>query len=630
MADFNVDVGNAPTGSRPQQPVQDTSAAEGLNLLGNLFVNTASVAKSAIVSGQKEEAATKAAGILGGIRENLLVKADLVDQGWSSDRARRAARRQLASDLSNHPGLTKEITELYNNTLSKTGLAANIVEGTQAEKDKHDAKMKVFQDAQAAGLIPSDLDPDSDKADSLMDTYQQYRLHATQLEMTQKELTAKRAQIGLQTDVVQLASAKQSYVTGGLTQQTARLNLQEKQAEVQSRVSITGGAKAYNTLLSNKLSDTYDKFKKGQLTPQEASLQIDQDTAQVLAMANQMAPNAGGDYVRNTLAPITGLANSFKEAVTGKLDADGLQNQLNAATTRMTLMQIHDHPEVLPVIAMGKVLPNIPTPVLVKMTSDAFKMVGFNPDTGEYNGTSPTGALGSMGNDISRPANMPKPKLPDFTGQSGDVKAAIGYTKAGIESVLSGQANDEGSISEVNNTLKTAIRSAIKYGPSVDNATELNGLVDLFASSSFGKYIKSGKFTLTNDDASKTREMLRQHYENELVPLLRQEFVNSSVITGQTPNATGNVMVPTTDATVNRIQPSFDGNGIKFVATNPTGDVSRTVTNLNRNVAPVFNKTIKAYANLEGTDLRSQYELLMASIDPQASDRAGIPEVPTP
>lgn len=618
MADFNVDVGGVPGGPSPVQPVQDYSTAEGLNALGNLFVSTGNAAKSAIVAGQAQEANANAVHVLGSIKQNLLLKADLVDQGWSSDRARRATRRQLAADLANHPNLSKQITELYSTTLADKGLASNILEGTQEEKDKRELRMAAVKDAQTMGLWPPDLDPNSEQADNILNTLQQYRLHATQLEATQKELATKRAQIGLQSDVVQLASAKQSYVTGGITQQTARLNLHEKQAEVQSRAALTGGAKAYQDLMTTKLADTYNKFKTGQLTAQEAILQMDQDSAKVMNIVNKDSPNAGGEYIRNVLSPMTTIVSGFKDAVSGKLDADSLQNQLNAETTRMSLMQIHNNPEVLPIIAMSQQMRNVPPAILYKMTSDAFKMVGFNVDTGEYSGVSSSGAMSGINN--KGMPNFGKPKLPNFTGSDQDVKSALSYTKAGIESILSGQYDNDGSIKEVNNTLKTAIKSAIKYGPSTDNATELNGLVDLFSSSSFGKYVKSGKFTADEADMSKVSEMLHQHYDKEIIPLITKEFVSAKVFTGQRPNATGNVMVPDIDSATNKIEATFDGSGIKFTVIDPSSDtsgLSGQADRMTKTVAPVFNKTIKAYSNLKGTSLKSEYDILLNGVLPQ-------------
>src|SRR3546814_14056639 len=92
---FNVDVGQPQLNARPLQPVQDTSVAQGLDSLGNLFVDTGRAVKGAVVAGATNTANANNERILGSIQQNLIAKADIKDQiGWSTDRALRAVRRR--------------------------------------------------------------------------------------------------------------------------------------------------------------------------------------------------------------------------------------------------------------------------------------------------------------------------------------------------------------------------------------------------------------------------------------------------------------------------------------------------------------------------------------------------------
>src|SRR3546814_546410 len=185
---FNVDVGQPQLNARPLQPVQDTSVAQGLDSLGNLFVDTGRAVKGAVVAGATNTANANNERILGSIQQNLIAKADIKDQiGWSTDRALRAVRRQFSSDIANHPGLTKEIGDIYKSTLSERGLGGNLMEQSTAEKDAHEAKLALFKDAQTMGVVPAGMSPDDPKAEALLQNVQSYRLHETNLKAAADE-----------------------------------------------------------------------------------------------------------------------------------------------------------------------------------------------------------------------------------------------------------------------------------------------------------------------------------------------------------------------------------------------------------------------------------------------------------
>lgn len=632
MADFNVDVGGVSGGEAPLQPVVDNSAANGVASLNNLFSNIGQVAKQVITTGNKEVANAKAINILNGIRDNLIIKDDAVAQNqWSSQAAGSAVRRQLSHDLANHPELTNEIMSVYKETLANSVLGGAIVNGTQQEKDRHDSKMKMWNDAVSAGAVPSGMNPDDPGADELLEKFQGYRLNMTNIDATAKQLALKRTQIGLQTDVVQLASAKQSYVTGGITQKTAKLNLAEKQAEVQSRAALTGAAGAYHDLLGRKLAKTYDLWKAGKISAQEASLQIDQDTAQVTALANQNSPNAGGDYVKNALAPMVSLAGSFKEAVTGKIDADAMQNQLNATTNKAVLMQIHNDPQSVGIIAALKTFDHLPLPIAEQMTSQALKNIGWNSETGEYGGTNLSGAIvGPNPNGEAPRSPSVSRATPDLiTGDTKDIKATTGYLKASMENVLSGVDKSPESVAEINNALNMAAKSTIKYGKAAESYKDYKEVVELLASPTFSAYMKSGKFKFKGDEASTMATMMLQSYQRDVVPLMTKEFSDMKVAVGVEPLGTSSfaqakgLVKSTIKDSTNVIHASFDGNGLTFVPNDPNNDGAVVeARRLNSKVKPVFNQFISAQANLSGKPLKQMYEENITAILPQQEEAA--------
>src|SRR3546814_1013951 len=72
---FNVDVGQPQLNARPLQPVQDTSVAQGLDSLGNLFVDTGRAVKGAVVAGATNTANANNERILGSIQQNQIGRA---------------------------------------------------------------------------------------------------------------------------------------------------------------------------------------------------------------------------------------------------------------------------------------------------------------------------------------------------------------------------------------------------------------------------------------------------------------------------------------------------------------------------------------------------------------------------
>ena len=554
-----------------------------------------------------------------------------MDQGvWSSQAARTAVRKQMARDFANHPELTKELTQLYQDTLSKTGLGSVVVEGTDQEKLQREAQAALYKDAQKNGFVSADAPMDSPEAQSGIMSWQSYNLHAKQLEQSQAELSYKRGLVGYDTDVVQLASAKQSYVTGGITQKTARLNLYEKQAEVRDRAAINGGAAAFQKVFSDKLNDTWTKFKNGQLTAQEASLAIDQDAASIQALATQTAPNAGGDYIRNVLSPMQSVASSMKDALSGKLDADALQNEFNALVTKQTLMSIHQNPDVLPVIATSKAMGDVPPQIMAKFTTDAFKMIGFNAQTGDFNGANVLTQGGAAPNGRSS-ATGSRPKLPDVTGVNQDNKAAMSYIKATMENVLSGTTKDPEAIKEVNNSLNTAIASLNKYGPTTDTPAELYEVLNIIASPSFAQYSKK-YFTMDREQADAAREVMQNYYTDKALPIIREEYNKGLAYTGEfvpssisssSRGAPVDERVPAT----NVIDLVFDGQSMQFKAKDPTNRaVAVKVKDLNKDTKRTLNLILHANANLTGNSLAK----VAAELKDQIAPTPGITSMYTP
>lgn len=646
MADFSSGVGPVSTPQLSANPVVDDSVASGIKTLGGLFESASSAVGTAVSTGNKAQANLKSLGVLNSIRENLVIKNDAVAQNaWSSQAAGSAVRRQLSRDLANHPALTDDILKVYKDTLGESVLGGAIVNGTQKEKDQHDALIKAYDDAVKAGVMPVGTDPSSPEAAHIIDTYQAFRLDNTKLDYVQKQLALQRSKVGYQADIVQLATAKQSYVTGGINQQLARLNLHEKAAEVQSRAAITDGAKHFHELLSNQLAKTWGDFKAGVIDAQTASLQIDSSVAGVTAMANAAAPDAGGDYIRNVLSPMTQLATSFKQGLDGKLTADALQNQLTATTTKATLMQIHNKPEVVGVMSMLRTFPNIPEAVARNMTDDAFTMVGYDLDTGKYNGADLSGALtgpvlnpsAPNGQKLAPPPRPVQRSMPDFVnGNKTDVKAALGWVKASIETVLSGADDSSETQQEVNRTLFTVAKSTIKYGKAADSSKDYNEVLDLLASPSFKAYVKSNKLHFEPGDAQALADTISQSYQRDVVPLIRREFLDNQVKTGVNKvSRVGELRGATTDVNVMEdtdkvIHAKFDGkSGIVFVANDPNNTYTvEAAKRLTRKIKPGFDRFIQAQANVQGSSLNSEYDAYMAAIDPGAPDRAGIKPIP--
>lgn len=611
MADFNVDTPQVPNQAPPPQGVVDNSVAQGINLFSDVAGTVGKTFMQSAANGAKQAALDKGNHVLDTYEQNLLRVSDLHDQGvMSQDTARRRYRVMTAQVLANNPALRDDINSVYQKVISTTGLGKNIDVGTAAEQ-QFDA---IAKDAVSAGMIPASIDPHSEQGRQLVGAYQQMKQHLTMVAAAKTDLDYKRSQVGYQSDVVQLAGAKQSLATGAITQKTAQLNLLEKQAEVQSRANLTGAAGNFGKVLNAKLVDIQNRFQSGALDAKNAILEIDRAVADINQITVASGANAGGDYITNLLKPMQISANALKDFISGKTDADTAQNELDASVSRTSLQLIHNHPEALKYIAVSKLLPNVPSPVLATMSSKAVDLLNLGSTEDSANGT-------------TRP-----PDLTSHDSNKQDVKSYIGAVKGGLASYAAGTLKDPDAVKELSNNISSAVNSLATYGPTTSSPKELNDLVTLIATPEFAKFKADGKLPLSPELKDKLVNVMDNYYNGKILPLVAAEFQNKMRVD---PNPLSKIGGPAAEHVQKQLnvkaQPTtyihtvLSGDSVKFVPNDPKNEEAASrAQELSKDVGPILNKMIKANANLSGGSYQTVYEQLMAQLDPPRN----IPNMP--
>lgn len=597
MADFNVQAPGVPNQASLPPPVVDTSTADALQSFGSIAGTVFSGIAGAAAKGAKEQKQQASDRILSGFEQNLLLTADLHDQGvYNQDTARRKARVQLAKTLANNPGLRDDINQIFGKVMETAGLGKNIDTGTEEEQQIR----QVAKDGIKSGLLPADVDPLSDKGKNLISAYQQYRAHASQLEQTKAELDLKRAQIGYQTDVVQLAGAKQSLATGAISQQTARLNLVEKQAEVQSRAAITGGAKAFNTLFGNQLADIQSKVANGQMTKEDAILQIDKAYSGVQQVVNQTGAYAGGDYVGTVLSPMTRMAQAMKDHISGKIDADVAQNTMQAESLKSQMMVIHSDPKLARAITLSKLLPLVPSEIQSTISSNV---------------------VDNMRKWLDGDPSKNPPNLNSTEDNNKDVKQTLSVLKVGLGNYAAGNIKDQDQLKELTNGVTQAVNSFGKYGSASDTPKELMPLIQLFASPEFGKFARDGKLNLDQPTQDKLKKVLEDNYFSGVIPAVAKEYFSKDI----QPNPLSKIGGPAAEQAQHELQVRADksqyvdmkyqGGKVVFIPKDPNDYSSReSAKSLNGNVAPILTTSLNAYVNVTGDDPSLAFDQISSKV----------------
>lgn len=504
-----------------------------------------------------------------------LALADAVDQGTiSSQEARMRMRANYQRASSSMPSLSGDFLKVQQNIVTTSGLGKVVAEGTAEEQ----AKQKIRDDAYQNGFIPESA-VGTEREDQFVQNYLSFKRDGELLARSTAEIQNATAQL-----------SQQGQITSN---KTALLNLEIKQKQVQATRALDSMSGTYFNKMSTNFNDLRSKLDAGQITPEEAILSANSEFAVVQSVVNQIGSGAGSELISGTVAPIQSLKDTFVQYANGTINKTVYENSVDAALAK-TKLNILSDPKSKQLVATSQLFGNA-LPIIDQMSSDVLKILNQGQN----------GPVQTTSNDKS---------------QQKDIGVALDTIKSNIKAMSSGQVvgDKELQSKEVDTQVGNILSGINAYSSATKNPSEYNQVVSFLASPEFGKYmVESGG--LQSDVASNARDILRQQYEQEVLPLVKREYMDAQSMTGIRSVGSGmtatveNVFTPNNQL----IEPKFSGSGITFVAKEGAKrggaaegfDVNASVRRLNKEVAPVVNRLIRMSSHLSGdTNYRKMWE----------------------
>lgn len=582
MADFTTSYIGGPSGSpvSPQQPVVDQSSLVTLGALGDVVGALGGVATN-FMEVKREEAKERAKAELQASQDQAVAtfarrQLSLVDaletgQISSSAEVRMRMRANLSESIANNPALAAELGKAHTTVVKSTGLGDVVYEGTEAEKQQ----TLIETDALKAGWITPTMS-DAQK-EVLTSKYQSFKQQQSLIEASTKQLALQKAQVTL--------------TTAGITQRSAKIELAEKQARLQTQQAIGGMAGDFSANLLNKLETIRQGKEEGKYTPEQAIMLADQAAFEVQQTISVGGSRAGADYLSNITKPMQMMVENYKGYISGKVKLETLNTQ-NETTIAMQTATIQGDPKMAELVAISSLFPNARavTSGEANMAVGAYIKNGMNPTT--------------------KPLDM----LPDDDDTKKDVSTYFKMIDESVDQVNKGTALDvDTTKGEVDNHINNIMKSISLHGPS-SNVKDFKGVIDFFASPKIGKYVSTQGAMLDEQARFNARSMLNSVYSSELFPLIQTEY--KKAVTGGTPDVVYQgrepvIKVKGQKPAPTEIIPVFTGSGVMFQATpgNTNFLTLRKVKELNDTAGSLLNKMIHSAAHLEGTtDYKSIYQ----------------------
>lgn len=543
-------------GRQPVQQPQPSAAGAALGLFSQLLP-TGQQLQARAQQRQEEQRA----GFVEQFSQQQLQLAEAVDTGaLSSQEARMRMRANFSAALSNNPMLMDDITAAQKSIIGTSGLGKVAAEGTEAEQ----RQFRIINEASSAGWVTADMG--AAQAEQRAMEWQRFNQAIDDLSMRQAQLTFRRGQVGLQSDV-------QSLETGRINQQSARINLQNAQDQRASQNDLGIAVEAYYPKFRDDMTAIQQRVERGELTPQEGVQEVNTAMADINQIVGMTGANAGASYITSMTSGFSDIKNLTERVITGQLDKEVYETQLDKQLGIIQLNLIGD-PDTAAVVSTSRLFQGALTDTLLA------------PDISR-----------AVTNSIDRLTNEGR-KPPDPTSE--DAPTTLRMLRENMdEDRPQSQISDEEHHRQTNLGVNRFLQGIEAYSSAVQSPTELNEAVDFLASDSFREYVQQGNVSIDSNAAQGAKQVFQQQYEQEVIPLVQEAWRDAQVDTG-TLRASGVLgTTGTQQAAADLIQPVFAGTGMSFRSASDNPRVQAKVRDLNRQVSPVVNRLVRVGAHLE-------------------------------
>lgn len=540
-------VSQTPNFVSPKQGVEDKSTALAIAGFGDVFLQAASAISKNSSNSRLADFTNRQLAIVQG-----------VDQGkYKSAFGRSMLRKNLIQAINDHPSLREDLIKTNAQILGTAGMGDVVTQGTKEEQRVQGIKDNLVKN----GLVsPNATDDQYNKA------YKNWRL-AQESQRRLKETM----------DTIALEKAK-----AGLTK--AKKDALDAQASSAAVDYLTGVAPAE--------MDHYDTWTK-QLQQQVANGDITQAQA-LQAMDTRWADFQQG--ISKYTAMISGhqadaLTKAFQmrheanvKFLTGEYNNEEYKRKIDQATNFYTMLAMKD-PRIAKGAAMSKIMPRLPYDGLQDL----------NAAVGDFFSTN--------SQETDTPANP-------FSKDEVTRKALKKYLNGVSDSV---DPNDPGQVKEQGVHLANILsgvedfESVVKKDP-----TKAKELTAWFASPSFLKLAQKHPEMLGN--LSTVHDIIQADYADQVWGVVKREFRDSKVVVGShfATDKGGSTPTEVADAKPASalVQAISNKDGVTFEPIDPANnDAVLKAQQLNREVKPVINTTVRAVAHLSGrTDYGKVFE----------------------
>lgn len=561
MAELNTQMGGGIQSSvTPTQPVVNTSASTVLNAVGTLAQGAFSAFQRAeVLAAKKAEQENELMGakVVSSFRSEQLKIADAVDQGMPLSKARALMRINYDKFQANNPLLAKDITQAHKDIISTAGMGRVAAEGTEEQQ--------LYASQREAAAKDGWLVDEGNEEEAVRN-----HLRFTR---SRKELEEATAQVGL-------INARLTTPGKITSNESAAIALEEDKIRIQQEGLIGNMSDAYHYKFRDETSAIIEQFTSGQLPPNEALALLEGQWASVQGILSQSGRKTSREYLENVVSP---MRNSFEAAKRVIAGTETVQSYESAIQRNLALQKLNitGNPQDARLIATTQLYRNVDYLITPYLNESVTRIVGsfVNPDS-----------------------DTPNPYTKD---NAKDFGTALKVVKSNLKAVANGLEKDGLTKDQVGISMNELLKGVSTYAAAVDNPTQARQIVEFFASPEVAAYIKSTG-GLPPDSAQAAHDTLMQVYEQQVMPLIQEEYERAVTVTGVRPSGrmgVSNVMTPSTEL----VTPVFSGSGVMFKA---NGDKGKSkAEDLNRKVAPILNTLIRMGAHLEGSvDYKGVYQ----------------------
>lgn len=556
MAEFGASVTEAPQTPNfvtPQQGiVQEPVGIEGIT---NIF--------RGIREARAEGRAKKGEAFLSEFTNNQLALIQAVDQGsMSSQFARTKIRANLMQAINDFPQLRKELIQANSGILGEAGMGGIVSSGTKEEIRRENLRNTMVQQ----GMVSPDAGEEefNQAQNNFILAQESKRRYDAEIDT----IALERAKVGLTKDQLSLLKEREGRAAQDFLIGTAPALMEQFKNTSERLLGLIGTQGFEQGNVVSLIEERFNQFEQELSVPLS---QVDSHTSQALMKGYR----------------------EYKDLVvkraTGQFTQEAFDREIASITSKQQLVALNN-PIINKAVALSKLgLNDLLLPEQLQVSEQAAKFLSDNLDSD------------------SAPANL-------FTDSATGRKALDAYFKS---ISLNPNALTDEQKQEQTLHLERILTGVEDYESFISRNPEKGiGIVtDWMSTQQFFELRKSNPELFENNETA--MRILQTNFGDEVWGMVDREFKKADILRISRPETVESLKeagsirqtasrTPVSEAVATRAT----SNGMEFFAIDDSDKLAvKKAKDLNKNLAPVINKNVKAFAHMEGSnDYRKFWE----------------------